>query len=114
MTRPATAASCARRRHRHGIVEHKDATEAERRIREINSGIYAFDAAQLRDALRSVTTENAQGEMYLTDVLGIARSQGGRVAASFRKTAGRWRARTTASSSPPSVRNSTGASWTGG
>ena len=44
-----------------GIVEHKDATEAQRDIGEINSGIYAFDAAVLRDALRQVTTEQCPG-----------------------------------------------------
>ncbi len=64
-----------------GIREHKDATSAEREIREINSGIYAFDAAVLRDALVHVTTDNAQGEKYLTDVLALARAAGGRVAA---------------------------------
>src|SRR6476661_210420 len=64
-----------------GIREHKDASEAERAIREVNSGIYAFDAAVLRDALAHVTTENAQGEKYLTDVLSLARAAGGRVAA---------------------------------
>ncbi|EMQ99369.1 bifunctional UDP-N-acetylglucosamine diphosphorylase/glucosamine-1-phosphate N-acetyltransferase GlmU [Paeniglutamicibacter gangotriensis] len=64
-----------------GIREHKDASDDERAIREVNSGIYAFDAQVLRSALAEVTTENAQGEMYLTDVLGIARSTGGRVAA---------------------------------
>ena len=64
-----------------GIREHKDASDAERTIREVNSGIYAFDAAVLRTALAKVTTDNAQGEMYLTDVLGLARDAGGRVAA---------------------------------
>ena len=64
-----------------GIREHKDATDAERLIREVNSGIYAFDAAVLRDALVHVTTDNSQGEKYLTDVLGLARQAGGRVAA---------------------------------
>ncbi len=64
-----------------GIREHKDASDQERAIKEVNSGIYAFDAQVLRSALAEVTTENAQGEMYLTDVLGIARSTGGRVAA---------------------------------
>jgi bifunctional UDP-N-acetylglucosamine pyrophosphorylase / glucosamine-1-phosphate N-acetyltransferase len=63
------------------IVEHKDATEDQRRVREINSGIYAFDAAVLGDALSRLTTDNAQGELYLTDVLGIARSDGKRVGA---------------------------------
>src|SRR6478752_488342 len=71
-----------------GIREHKDASEAERLIREVNSGIYAFDAAVLRDALAKVTTDNAQGEKYLTDVLGLAREAGGRVAAVV--TADRW------------------------
>ncbi|MBG6180276.1 bifunctional UDP-N-acetylglucosamine diphosphorylase/glucosamine-1-phosphate N-acetyltransferase GlmU [Arthrobacter sp. CAN_A1] len=64
-----------------GIIEHKDATESQRSIKEINSGIYAFDAATLRSALTSVTAGNSQGEMYLTDVLGIASDRGGRVAA---------------------------------
>ena len=59
-----------------GIVEQKDATEQQRAITEINSGIYAFDGALLRDALAHVGTDNAQGEKYLTDVLGIARSRG--------------------------------------
>ena len=64
-----------------GIVEHKDATEEQRLINEVNSGIYAFDGATLVSALSQVTTDNAQGEMYLTDVLGLARAAGGRVAA---------------------------------
>ncbi len=59
-----------------GIVEHKDATEAQREIDEINSGIYAFDLGVLREALTRIGTDNAQGEMYLTDVLGIAREDG--------------------------------------
>ena len=63
------------------IVEHKDATAEQLAIREINSGIYAFDAAVLRSALTQVTTDNAQAEKYLTDVLGIARSDGAGVAA---------------------------------
>ncbi|WP_434621174.1 bifunctional UDP-N-acetylglucosamine diphosphorylase/glucosamine-1-phosphate N-acetyltransferase GlmU [Arthrobacter sp. A5] len=71
-----------------GIREHKDAGAAERDIREINSGIYAFDAAVLRAALGQVTADNSQGEMYLTDVLSIARNDGGRVAAVV--TGDRW------------------------
>lgn len=63
------------------IVEFKDATEGERAIREINSGIYAFDAAVLRRELTNVTTDNAQGEKYITDVLQLARDAGGTVAA---------------------------------
>ncbi len=53
------------------IVEHRDASESERRIDEINAGIYAFECAQLVHALRSLSTGNAQGEYYLTDVLGL-------------------------------------------
>lgn len=64
-----------------GIVEHKDATEAERAVAEINSGIYAFDAKVLADALSRIGTDNAQGEMYLTDVLTVARADGLPVAA---------------------------------
>jgi bifunctional UDP-N-acetylglucosamine pyrophosphorylase/glucosamine-1-phosphate N-acetyltransferase len=64
-----------------GIVEQKDASDEQRAITEINSGIYAFDAAVLRTALAQVGTDNAQGEKYLTDVLAIARSAGGRVSA---------------------------------
>ena len=64
-----------------GIVEHKDATEEQRAIAEINSGLYAFDGAVLADALTRVGQGNAQGEVYLTDVLDIARQGGHRVAA---------------------------------
>nr|WP_082227305.1 bifunctional UDP-N-acetylglucosamine diphosphorylase/glucosamine-1-phosphate N-acetyltransferase GlmU [Demequina rhizosphaerae] len=63
------------------IVEHKDAPAEVRAIREINAGIYVFDAAGLRDALAHLTTDNAQGELYLTDVLALAREAGGRVGA---------------------------------
>ncbi|MFF9046785.1 bifunctional UDP-N-acetylglucosamine diphosphorylase/glucosamine-1-phosphate N-acetyltransferase GlmU [Streptomyces parvulus] len=64
------------------IVEHKDATEAQRAIREINSGVFAFDGRLLADALGKVRTDNSQGEEYLTDVLGILREAGHRVGAS--------------------------------
>ncbi|MBV7295688.1 bifunctional UDP-N-acetylglucosamine diphosphorylase/glucosamine-1-phosphate N-acetyltransferase GlmU [Corynebacterium sp. TAE3-ERU12] len=57
-----------------GIVEEKDATDSQRTITEINSGVYAFDADTLRKALTMLDTDNAQGELYLTDVIGIARS----------------------------------------
>ncbi|HEY3472271.1 MAG TPA: bifunctional UDP-N-acetylglucosamine diphosphorylase/glucosamine-1-phosphate N-acetyltransferase GlmU [Amycolatopsis sp.] len=59
-----------------GIVEHKDATPEQAEITEINSGVYAFDAAVLRDGLSRLSTDNAQGELYLTDVLGIANGDG--------------------------------------
>ncbi|CCK29533.1 Bifunctional protein glmU [Streptomyces davaonensis JCM 4913] len=64
------------------IVEHKDADETQRAIREINSGVFAFDGALLSDALKKVRTDNSQGEEYLTDVLGILREAGHRVGAS--------------------------------
>jgi bifunctional UDP-N-acetylglucosamine pyrophosphorylase/glucosamine-1-phosphate N-acetyltransferase len=64
------------------IVEQKDATETQRAIREINSSVFAFDAQLLGEALAKVTTDNAQGEEYLTDTLAILRDAGHRVGAS--------------------------------
>lgn len=64
-----------------GIVEHKDASDTQRAIREINSGVFAFDGQLLADALGKVRTDNSQGEEYLTDVLGILREAGHRVGA---------------------------------
>ena len=55
------------------IVEERDASPAERQIREINSGIYAFDMAPLFEALGGIASQNAQGEYYLTDVIAIHR-----------------------------------------
>lgn len=55
------------------IVEERDASPAERAIKEINSGIYAFDLDPLWDALRGIVSQNAQGEFYLTDLVGIYR-----------------------------------------
>jgi bifunctional UDP-N-acetylglucosamine pyrophosphorylase/glucosamine-1-phosphate N-acetyltransferase len=63
------------------IVEQKDATDSERALREINAGVYVFGLAQLRDMLAQVTTANAQGEKYLTDVVGLLRRAGSDVAA---------------------------------
>ena len=63
------------------IVEHKDATDAERAIDEVNSGVYAFDATTLRDSLGRLSTDNSQGELYLTDVIQLAREAGGVVRA---------------------------------
>ncbi|OPL12977.1 MAG: hypothetical protein AVO38_03235 [delta proteobacterium ML8_D] len=60
----------------HGIVEEKDATEAQRRITEINTGIYAVNSVFLFDALDSVGCDNVQGEYYLTDIVGLAVSRG--------------------------------------
>ncbi|MFF4412492.1 bifunctional UDP-N-acetylglucosamine diphosphorylase/glucosamine-1-phosphate N-acetyltransferase GlmU [Streptosporangium sp. NPDC001559] len=63
------------------IVEEKDATAEQRAIREMNSGVYAFDGTLLADAVKRVSTANAQGEEYLTDVLSILREDGHRVGA---------------------------------
>ncbi|MDW5326442.1 bifunctional UDP-N-acetylglucosamine diphosphorylase/glucosamine-1-phosphate N-acetyltransferase GlmU [Plantactinospora sp. KLBMP9567] len=62
------------------IVEERDASAAQRAIREINAGIYAFDAALLRDALGKLSTDNDQGEEYLTDVFGQFAATGETVA----------------------------------
>jgi bifunctional UDP-N-acetylglucosamine pyrophosphorylase / glucosamine-1-phosphate N-acetyltransferase len=58
------------------IVEHKDASPEQRQIREINSGIYAFDLASLFGALRQIGSANAQGEYYLPDLVRIYRDRG--------------------------------------
>ncbi|MDO5334929.1 MAG: bifunctional UDP-N-acetylglucosamine diphosphorylase/glucosamine-1-phosphate N-acetyltransferase GlmU [Coriobacteriia bacterium] len=58
------------------IVEQKDCTPEQAAITECNSGFYCFDTELLFDALGEVSTDNAQGEYYLTDVLAIARSKG--------------------------------------
>ena len=61
------------------IVEQKDANEEERKVREINSGIYCFESADLFAALRRVEPKNQQGEYYLTDVAEIILNSGGKV-----------------------------------
>ncbi|WP_033822760.1 bifunctional UDP-N-acetylglucosamine diphosphorylase/glucosamine-1-phosphate N-acetyltransferase GlmU [Kitasatospora sp. MBT63] len=63
------------------IVEHKDATDEQRAIAEINSGVFAFDAKLLAEALGRLGTDNVQGEEYLTDTLAILRTAGHRVGA---------------------------------
>jgi bifunctional UDP-N-acetylglucosamine pyrophosphorylase/glucosamine-1-phosphate N-acetyltransferase len=55
------------------IVEERDASPTQRQIKEINAGIYAFDLPPLFDALRTIASQNAQGEFYLTDLIGIYR-----------------------------------------
>lgn len=61
------------------IVEHRDATDEQRQVREINSGIYCFDAKELFRALRNLEPANDQGEYYLTDVAEIILRDGGTV-----------------------------------
>ena len=63
------------------IVEQKDCTPEQAAVTECNSGFYCFDAQYLFDALNRVSNENAQGEFYLTDVIGIARADGRSVVA---------------------------------
>ena len=63
------------------IVEEKDADEFEKAIEEINSGVYVFDAEKLAGAIGKLRNDNAQGELYLTDVIEILRNEGGKIAA---------------------------------
>ncbi len=58
------------------VVEHKDADEQTRRIDEVATSVYAFDAGPLREALGRLSTDNAQGEEYLTDVVGLHTAAG--------------------------------------
>lgn len=59
-----------------GIVEHRDATEEQLQILEINAGIYAFDANFLKEALGQIGSDNDQGEVYLTDTIELATRAG--------------------------------------
>jgi bifunctional UDP-N-acetylglucosamine pyrophosphorylase/glucosamine-1-phosphate N-acetyltransferase len=63
------------------VVEERDATPEQRQIKEINAGVYAFDAGLLGPALGKLTTHNAQGEEYLTDVVGVMVDSGRTVVA---------------------------------
>lgn len=62
------------------IVEERDATYAQKQIKEINAGIYAFDGEFLKNTLPGLSANNDQGEIYLTDTIAAARQQGRRVA----------------------------------
>jgi bifunctional UDP-N-acetylglucosamine pyrophosphorylase / glucosamine-1-phosphate N-acetyltransferase len=62
-------------------VEHKDATDDELVVTEINTGTYCFDNKSLFETLKKVTNDNAQGEYYLPDVIGILQAEGARVSA---------------------------------
>lgn len=63
------------------IVEHKDASEAELAVDEINTGTYCFDNQVLFQALKEVSNDNVQGEYYLPDVIEILRNSGAKVSA---------------------------------
>ena len=58
------------------IVEEADATPQQRAIREVNAGVYAFDITALRSGLAQLSADNAQAELYLTDVIAILRGDG--------------------------------------
>jgi bifunctional UDP-N-acetylglucosamine pyrophosphorylase/glucosamine-1-phosphate N-acetyltransferase len=58
------------------IVEQADASPSQQAIREVNAGVYAFDMSELRSALSRLRSDNAQQELYLTDVISIVRSDG--------------------------------------
>lgn len=59
-----------------GIVEEADASPSQRAIAEVNAGVYAFDIDALRSALSRLSSDNAQHELYLTDVVSIVRADG--------------------------------------
>ena len=61
------------------IVEQKDATDFAKQIKEINTGTYVFDNERSFEALKNINTNNAQGEYYATDVIGIFRNAGEKV-----------------------------------
>lgn len=63
------------------IVEEKDASAEEKAVCEINGGMFIFDIQKLGSALKKLTCDNAQGEYYLTDVIGILKNEGERVGA---------------------------------
>jgi bifunctional UDP-N-acetylglucosamine pyrophosphorylase/glucosamine-1-phosphate N-acetyltransferase len=63
-----------------GIVEHKDASPAEREIKEVNPGLYCVRASVLFPLLGELRADNAQGELYLTDVVGLAATTGRTIA----------------------------------
>jgi len=69
------------------IVEHKDANHKERAVAEVNTGVLAAPAVKLRGWLQGLTSENAQGEYYLTDCIGAAVRDGCRVEAVVAKSA---------------------------
>ncbi len=58
------------------IVEERDASDEQRALTEVNSGVYMFDLGLLRNALGKIGSSNDQGEQYLTDVISILRSEG--------------------------------------
>ena len=64
-----------------GIIEHKDASEAQRKIDEVNISVYCFETQALLRSLDKLTPNNKNGEYYLTDTIGLIRAEGGKVGA---------------------------------
>ena len=75
---PVRARDPRRRRPGRAIVEAVDATPEQLAVDELNAGVYCFDADVLRGAVPRLSDDNAKGELYITDLLGIARGDGGR------------------------------------
>jgi bifunctional UDP-N-acetylglucosamine pyrophosphorylase/glucosamine-1-phosphate N-acetyltransferase len=63
------------------IIEEKDATQSEKKIREINTGTYCFDSQSLFSALEEIDNKNSQGEYYLTDIIEILKEENKKVSA---------------------------------
>jgi bifunctional UDP-N-acetylglucosamine pyrophosphorylase/glucosamine-1-phosphate N-acetyltransferase len=63
------------------IVEHRDATDAERQLHEVNSSMYVLPVPEAVDILKGVRSDNDQNEVYLTDVIAGLRARGARLAA---------------------------------
>ena len=63
------------------ITEQKDCTEEEKKVQEINSGMYIFDSAALSRSLKELKNDNSQGEYYLTDTLEIIKNYGMKIEA---------------------------------
>ncbi len=70
------------------IVEYKDATPEERAVLEGNAGVYCFQPEAMWPALEKITSDNAQGEYYLTDIVAIFLGEGGRVVSMLSETPG--------------------------
>lgn len=81
MIQPATAAFTRENGQVTGIVEHKDASEAQRQIQEINTGILIAGGADLKRWLANLTNNNAQGEYYITDIIAMAHQEGREIVA---------------------------------
>ena len=62
-----------------GIVEHKDASEAQRQINEINTGILVANGRDLKRWLGMLNNDNAQGEFYITDIIALAHADGKKI-----------------------------------